>query len=76
MISADQEMDEYIKMELSPEPEPIPQLSSSLARQISFKDKQHTNREGVSSLGKEDPFSALDATSPLHTVENIYEHIQ
>ena len=69
MTSADE--DEYIKMDLSPDSEPIPELPFSLK---SCKDMQP---DGVknNSLGKEDPFSAVD-TTPLHSVENIYEHIQ
>lgn len=64
--------DDYIKMELSPDPEPIPELPFSLK---SCKDMQQVDGITFSSLRKEDPFSALDST-PVHSVENIYERIQ
>ena len=64
--------DEYIKMDLSPDSEPIPELPFSLK---SCKDIMQLDKVKNNSLGKEDPFSAVD-TTPLHSVENIYEHIQ
>lgn len=62
--------DEYIKMDLSPDPEPIPELPFSLK-----SCKQVDGVNTFNSLRQEDPFSALD-TTPVHSVENIYERIQ
>lgn len=65
--------DEYIKMDLNPDPEPIPELPFSLK---SCKNMQpHVDGVKFNSLRNEDPFSALD-TTPVHSVENIYERIQ
>ena len=69
IILTDEE--EYIKMDLNLDPDPIPELPFSLK---SGKDMQLTDGVTFSSLRKEDPFSDLD-TTPIHSVENIYEHI-
>lgn len=72
MASADE--DEYIKMDLSPDPEPIPEHTFTL-KNCKAMPPQVDGLKLNSLTNLEDPFSALD-TTPVHSVENIYEHIQ
>lgn len=63
-------MDEYIKMQLSPEPEPVPASYTCSGKQEGM--------ERPTSLVNKDPFDALDIEGVIHehSVENIYERIQ
>ena len=68
----DEEMDDYIKMELSPEPQ--------AGRRCSFNPTEARAKDSgeltlLSSLGKAGSFKSLEGAA-LPAVENIYERIQ